>query len=136
MIGNYSARLTGSKRNLLALLASSVIFSAGCANMSSTAPAGNPFSSPATLSGKIHGGNQPVIGATVNLWFAGQSSTAVQAATTTTDSTGSFSFTRGADNGTNSGTTDTYSCPTTGSGANPLVYVVSKGGKVYENLAH
>lgn len=128
MIGNYSARLTGSKRNLLALLASSVIFSAGCANMSSTAPAGNPFSSPATLSGKIHGGNQPVIGATVNLWFAGQSSTAVQAATTTTDSTGSFSFTRGADNGTNSGTTDTYSCPTTGSGANPLVYVVSKGG--------
>ena len=73
MIGNYSARLTGSKRNLLALLASSVIFSAGCANMSSTAPGANPLSSPATLSGKIHGGNQPVVGATVTLWYAGQS---------------------------------------------------------------
>ena len=39
MIGNYSARMTGSKRTLLALLASSVVFSAGCSNMSSTAPA-------------------------------------------------------------------------------------------------
>ena len=46
MIGNYSARLTGSNRNLLALLASSVIFSAGCANMSTTAPASNPLSTP------------------------------------------------------------------------------------------
>src|ERR1700743_1187609 len=43
MIGNYFARLTGSKRNLLALLASSVVLTAGCANMSSTAPTGgNP----------------------------------------------------------------------------------------------
>src|ERR1700692_796323 len=29
MIGNYSARLTGSKRNLFAMLASSVVFSVG-----------------------------------------------------------------------------------------------------------
>jgi len=72
MIGNYSARLTGSKRNLLALLASSLVFSAGCSNMSSTAPVVNSLSPAATLSGKVHGGNQPVIGATVTLWFAGQ----------------------------------------------------------------
>src|ERR1700682_6303322 len=73
MIGNYSARLTGSKRNLLALLASSsLVFSAGCSNMSSTAPVVNSLSTAATLSGKVHGGNQPVIGATVTLWFAGQ----------------------------------------------------------------
>ena len=72
MIGNYSARLTGSKRNLLALLASSVVFSAGCSNMSSTAPVVNSLATAATLSGKVHGGNQPVIGATVTLWFAGQ----------------------------------------------------------------
>jgi hypothetical protein len=134
MIGNYFARLTGSKRNLLALLASSVVLTAGCANMSTMAPTGaNPFSSPATLGGKIHGGNQPVIGATVNLWFAGQSSPASLVATTTTDSTGSFSFTKGANDLPNSGTTDTYSCPTSGSGADPLVYVISRGGNTQNN---
>ena len=73
MTGNYSARLTGSKRNLLVLLASSAVFSAGCANMTTTAPASNPLGSAATLSGRIHGGNQPVSGAAVTLWYAGQS---------------------------------------------------------------
>ncbi len=34
MIGNYSARLSGSKRNLIALLASSAVFTVGCSNMS------------------------------------------------------------------------------------------------------
>jgi hypothetical protein len=134
MIGNYSARLTGSKRNLLALLASSVIFSAGCANMASTAPEANPFSSPASLSGTIHGGNQPVTGATVNLWFAGQSGPALLAATTTTDGSGTFSFTKAADGGTNSGTTKSYSCPTSiQPGFNPLVYVISRGGDTQNN---
>lgn len=133
MIGNYFARLTGSKRNLLALLASSVVLTAGCANMSSTAPTGtNPFVSAATLSGKIHGGNQPVSGATVTLWFAGQSSPATLAATTTSDGSGSFSFTKDAVNGNpaDDGTTSTYSCP---SNTNPLVYVMSKGGNTQNN---
>jgi hypothetical protein len=132
MIGNNSARLTGSKRNLLALLASSVVFSAGCSNMSSTAPAVNSLSTAATLSGKVHGGNQPVIGATVTLWFAGQGlagSTAVKAATTTTDSSGSFSFTKDTAGG-HDGTTPNWSCP---SGGSPLVYVVSKGGNTQNN---
>src|SRR3982074_1347863 len=71
MIGSYSARLTGSKRNLLALLASSVVFSAGVSNMSCAARVATTRSAAATLSGKVHGGNQPVIGATVTLWFAG-----------------------------------------------------------------
>jgi hypothetical protein len=129
MIGNYFARLTGSKRNLLALLASSVVITAGCANMSSTAPTGiNPFVTPATLSGKIHGGNQPVSGATVTLWFAGQSNAATLAATTTSDGSGSFSFTKASAGG--DGTTSTYSCPTT---TDPLVYVMSKGGNTQNN---
>ena len=133
MIGNYFARLTGSKRNLLALLASSVVLTAGCANMSSTAPTGtNPFVSPATLSGKIHGGNQPVTGATVTLWFAGQSTAATLAATTTSDSSGSFSFTKDSvlGNSADNGTTSTYSCP---SNTDPLVYVMSKGGNTQNN---
>ena len=132
MIGNYSARLTGSKRNLLALLASSLVFSAGCSNMSSTAPVVNSLTTAATLSGKVHGGNQPVIGATVTLWFAGQGlsgSTAVKAATTTTDSTGSFSFTKDTAGG-HDGTTPNWSCP---SGGSPLVYVLSQGGNTQNN---
>ncbi len=132
MIGNYSARLSGSKRNLLALLASSVIFFAGCANMSSTAPVANPLSSPATLSGKVHGGNQPVIGATVTLWYAGQKGSpgfpATKGATTTTDASGSFSFTKGTGG---NGTTSTYTCPTTV--GDPLVYVLSQGGNTQNN---
>ncbi len=130
MIGNYFARLTGSKRTLLALLASSVLFSAGCSNMISTAPAGNSLSSPATLSGKIHGGNQPVIGATVTLWYTGQSSAPAKGATTTTDATGSFSFTQVA-TGTPDGTTDSYRCPT--AVGSPLVYVLSQGGNTQNN---
>jgi hypothetical protein len=130
MIGNYFARLTGSKRNLLALFTSSVIFTAGCANMTSTAPTGaNPFSSPASLTGKIHGGNQPVSGATVNLWFAGQSGPATLAATTTSDSAGSFSFIKDTTNG-NTDTGNEYSCPAT---TDPLVYVVALGGNTQNN---
>ncbi len=133
MIGNYSARMTGSKRNLLALLASSLVFSAGCSNMSSTAPAVNSLATAATLTGKVHGGNQPVIGATVTLWFAGQGlsgSTAIKAATTTTDSTGSFSFTKDTAGG-HDGTTPNWSCPSTG--GSPLVYVLSQGGNTQNN---
>ncbi len=137
MIGNYSARLTGSQRNLLALLASSVIFSAGCANMTTTAPASNPLSTAATLSGKIHGGNQPVIGATVSLWYAGQNGNPGFAptlgATTTTDSTGSFSFSKNltfSDTPPPPPTPNTYTCPAS---TNPLVYVIAKGGNTQNN---
>jgi hypothetical protein len=127
MIGNKFA-LTGSKRNLLALLASGVVFTAGCSNMATTAPSSNPFSSPATLSGNIHGGNQPVVGATVILWFAGQGAPAVKAATTTSDSLGSFNFTRGT---AGDGTTPNYACPS--SGGSPLVYVTAQGGNTQNN---
>jgi hypothetical protein len=130
MIGNYFARLTGSKRNLLALLASGAVFTAGCSNMVTTASSSNPLSSPATLSGVIHGGNQPVIGATVTLWFAGQGAPAIKAATTTTDSKGSFSFNRGT---AGDGTTRNYVCP--GTGGSPLVYVTSQGGNTQNNGA-
>jgi hypothetical protein len=132
MIGNYSARLTGSKRNLLALVASSVIFSAGCANMTSTAPDATPLSTAATIGGKIHGGNQPVVGATVTLWFAGQGSAAIQAATTTSDSTGSFSFVQDTAGG-HDGTTDSWSCPPVNTTGSPLVYVTAAGGNTQNN---
>jgi hypothetical protein len=132
MIDNYSARLSGSKRNLIALLASSAVLTVGCSNMASTAPGVKPLSSPATLSGKIHGGNQQVVGATVTLWYAGQSGPATLAATTTSDSSGSFSFIKDTTNGNpaDNGSTNTFSCPT---GTDPLVYVESIGGNTQNN---
>src|SRR5580704_2315144 len=123
MIGNNLPQLTGTKRCLLVLLASSALFTAGCSNMMSTATGSNLVSH-ARISGKVHGGSQPVSGAVVKLYFAGQSSAPTEAATTTSAADGSFTF-------TNSGTTgqpengDIYSCPTS---TNPLVYVVAKGG--------
>jgi len=130
MIGNSFARLTGSKRNLLALMASSAVFTAGCSNLATTATTTTPLSQAAALSGNVHGGNQPVVGAAVTLYYAGQKPTpASVAATTTTDSSGSFSFIKD----TTSGNTDSgneFSCPTSG---DPLVYVVSKGGNTQNN---
>jgi hypothetical protein len=136
MIGNSFARLTGSKRNLLALMASSAVFTAGCANMATTASNTTPLGQAATLSGKIHGGNQPVIGAAVTLYYAGQKGSpgtpASVAAVTTTDSAGSFAFIKDgmAGNTADNGTTDTFSCPV---GGDPLVYVISKGGNTQNN---
>jgi streptogramin lyase len=134
MIGNYSARLSGSKRNLIALLASSAVLTVGCSNMVSTAPSSNPLSKPASLSGKVHGGNQQVVGATVTLWYAGQGSSAppTLAATTTTDSGGFFSFIKDTVNGNtaDNGSTSTFSCH---SGTDPLTYVMSKGGNTQNN---
>jgi hypothetical protein len=127
MIGNYFARLTGSKRNLLALLASGAVFTAGCSSISTTAPDASPLSSAATLKGTIHGGNQPVIGANVTLWFAGQGGPAVKAATTTSDGSGSFTFNRGV---VGDGTTPNYVCP---GGGSPLVYVTAHGGNTQNN---
>ncbi len=129
MIGNSFARLSGSKRNLIALVASSAIITVGCSNMISTAPSSTPLSSPASLSGNIHGGNQPVSGATITLWYAGQSGPATLAATTTTNSSGFFSFTEAAGGLTESGTTSTFSCPS----SDPLVYVIGKGGNTQNN---
>jgi hypothetical protein len=124
MIGNNLPQLTGTKRSLLVLLASSALFTAGCSNMMSTATSSNLVSHAKSIAGKVHGGSQPVSGATVKLFYAGQSSSAIEAATTTTDANGSFTF-------VNSGSTgqpengNIYSCP---GNTNPLVYVVSSGG--------
>ena len=135
MIGTYFARWTSSKRNLLVLLASSVVLTAGCSYEPYTAPGAAPMNLPATLSGNVHGGNQPVIGATITLWFAGQTGNpsflATKGATTTTDGRGFFSFARDTTGGAHDGTTDIYSCPT--GIASPLVYVLSQGGNTQNN---
>jgi hypothetical protein len=132
-------RFQGSSQLLLALAASTALFTAGCANMATTAPGANSFNSAASLSGRIHGGNQPVSGATVTLWYAGlgPSSPAVMAATTTSanDGAGSFTFIRNATAG-QPPNGNIFSCPVVPappSSYDPLVYVVATGGNTLNN---
>lgn len=123
--------LTG-RRRLLFSLASSALLASGCSNLVSTAPGSGAVSSAANLAGRVHGGNQPVAGATVNLYFAGQTGitkAATLAATTKTadDGAGSFSFIKAPIDGLpNTGATSTFSCPS-GAGT-PYVYLVARGG--------
>ncbi len=127
MNGFTFSRLPGLSRSLLALFATSAVFTAGCANMATTA-IGSSSMDTTTIGGNIHGGNQPVAGATVNLWFAGQgpSTPPTIAATTTSasDGSGSFSFIQGG-SGANH-----FTCPTL---TDPLVYVVATGGNTLNN---
>jgi hypothetical protein len=127
MNGSNSSRFQGFPRVLCALLASSAMLTAGCANMVTTATGSNSLDVPSSIGGKLYGGNQPVSFATVNLWFAGQGvgSLPTIAATTMSanDGYGSFSFTKNPTNGqATSG--NTFSCPAN----DPLVYVVATGG--------
>jgi hypothetical protein len=131
-MSNPSTLPMSSKRNLLALLVSNVMLTAGCSYAPYPGPA-DQINSAAILRGNVHGGNQPVIDATVTLWFAGQepSFPATKGATTTTDRNGSFSFVKDTSGGTHDGTTNTYACPT--SVASPLVYVLARGGNTQNN---
>lgn len=115
-----------SQRILAALVASGAVFATGCANMASTATGTGLLGQAATVGGSIHGGNQPVAFATVNLWYAGQGSTAASIGATTTSAnngSGSFSFVKDPTNGDTT-TGNTYSCPS----SDPLVYLVATGG--------
>ncbi len=133
---SFSSSIRRSQRILLALLATSAVFTAGCANMATTAGGSGIQGETATIGGTIHGGVQPVAFATVQLWFAGQGagSPALVVAQTTSlnNGAGSFSFVKGADGGANAGTGgNTWSCP--GGSSNPLVYVVASGGNTQNN---
>lgn len=133
MIAHLSATTQRPGRRLLISLASTALLATGCSNLISTAPVSNPESSAGSIGGRVHGGNQPVAGATVNLYFAGQgvhASGAKLVATTKTadDNAGSFSFTKLPDSDTVNPTTNTFSCPVSGTTGSPYVYVVARGG--------
>jgi len=97
----------------------------GCAGLVSTAAPDNSLDSAAGLTGLVHGGRQPIIGATVKLWAAGNTgygSTATVLQTTTTDSNGNFSF--------HTGGGATYSCPATNSATeSQSIYITASGGQ-------
>lgn len=102
------------------LLACLCVFVSGCAMSSglSVAPS-TPATTQATIKGTVHGGQQAIGGATIQLYAAnmttdmGASTPLLNTTVTTaTDGSGSFSI------------TNDYTCPTT----NPPVYLVATGG--------
>jgi hypothetical protein len=93
-----------------------LLFATGCAVSNVSDSSGTTASLP-SISGNVHGGQQPVSGATIQLYAANTTatqgaSTALLNQTATTDSNGNFNI------------TGDYTCPV----SNPLVYIVSTGG--------
>ncbi len=127
-----SAWKSTSKHFLVAVLASSAIFTAGCANMATTAAVSDSLpSTAATLSGHVHGGNQPIAFATVTINLAGatgigSAGSVIATTQTADDNAGSFSFIKDSNNGVSYPSTgNTYSCPLSN---DPVVYLMAKGG--------
>ncbi len=98
----------------------------GCANMVNTAPESNAFSVPGTMTGVIHGGSQTISGATIKLYAVGTTGYGTGAtllATTTSGTSGSYSFSQ-VTSGATGPTGNTYTCPSSSS----LVYLIGSGG--------
>lgn len=108
----------GSRFSHALLGLSALTFISGC---SSVSPVATSIANPSvTLRGMVHGGQQPVVGATIQLYAIGTtgdgSAGAPLGSSTTTASDGSFSL------------TGRYNCTTAVNGANTLVYLLSIGG--------
>lgn len=131
---------------LAALVASSAMLAVGCSNMETTATGtSQAFGSSAVTTGTVHGGNQPVAGATVQLFsvaFNGLGSgtpngTTINGvaiagnllATTTTSAQGGFTFSKQA-SGTFANTGNSYVCPT---GVDAPLYIKTTGGNTTGN---
>jgi streptogramin lyase len=115
MSNNIAFRIT----NLAAATTVAVFALAGCAVQSNVSSVSSPgvLALPA-FAGNVHGGQQPVSGATIQIYAAGSggygtAATPLIAGTITTNATGAFQVS----NPTN------YTCP-----ANSYVYVVATGG--------
>ena len=105
--------------------AAACVLTTGCANMVSTAPATNAFTSLGQLNGSVHGGSQFIANSTINLYSAGTSGYGTGStllATTTSSAGGTFGFTQTGTQPTTLGAA--YACPN----ANSLIYIVSIGG--------
>src|ERR1700743_1452056 len=78
------------------LFASSAVLLSGFSGLTGTAPATVSFGSPASITGTVHGGQQPVFNSTVRLYSAGTSGygtgSTLLATSLPTDASGSFLF--------------------------------------------
>ena len=110
-------RLLLSQPQSLLVLSLGGLALAGCSNTKLPVGSGSYPSTLPTISGKVYGGQQPISGATIQLYAAGTTalkgfSTALLTATVTTDATGGFNI------------TGDYTCPS----SDTLVYLVATGG--------
>jgi hypothetical protein len=107
-----------------------VLMMSGCSGAVSIGGEANTYSNAATLSGVVHGGQMPVGFATVKLYAAGTSGygagATLLATATTSATTGDFTFTKSATNGSSSGTGVTWACPATTD--DPIIYLIAQGG--------
>jgi hypothetical protein len=118
------SRFPGVSRTLLAVFATGAVFTAGCANMATTATGSSSMDTGGSITGRIHGGNQPVAFATVNLWVTGEGVTAPSKVVSVTSGTdGSFAFFQDPASAPVAGTGH-YVCPSSGA----LVYLVANKG--------
>ena len=122
------------RKYLIPALASSAVFTAGCAMQNNASDVNTFGSAGGVMTGSVHGGNQPVANATVTLYTVGQSgegSSGITLATTTTSATGAFTFVQTATPSNSPATMatalggNTYEC---GNTVDDLLYVVARGG--------
>ncbi len=100
----------------------------GCGTGTLATSGGDPLNTGGVMAGRIYGGNQPIVGATVQLYTVGNTgygSPGTLYATATTDGNGGFQFTQTTPGTTINSTSSTYGCPTA---SDPQVYLVATGG--------
>jgi len=107
-----------------------ITFLSGC-SLVTTAPQQDSFAHAIGISGVVHGGQQPLYNAVVNLYSAGTTGYGTGStllATTNTDQNGNFVFAPGSSaTGEDSGTTSAWSCQSTTS----QIYLTAVGGGPY-----
>jgi len=128
MLKRLKVKFSGSRRIGSVAASSALLLAVGCGYSGVITDSGESVEAgTSTLGGVLHGGQNPIKGATISLYVVGltgygsapASGTAI--ATTTTDTFGNFSFP------TSSGQS-TYTCPSAGGAANQLLYLVASGG--------
>jgi sugar lactone lactonase YvrE len=121
-----SFKIPSFKRGVFLFAAAApIVLVTGCANLVPTAVESNAVDGSTVISGVVHGGRQPVVGAAVTLWAAGNAgygSAATSLATATTDGNGDFSF--------HSSGGPNYTCPSMSSStASQYLYITASGGQ-------
>ncbi|MFC6644196.1 hypothetical protein ACFQBQ_01025 [Granulicella cerasi] len=111
-------------------LSGTAVLTSGCANVALSGSTESLSGSQGTLSGKLHGGNQPVVGALVRLYAAGTSgygsAGTLYATTTSSAPDGGFQFSKSATNtGVTNSSGSSWGCPSSG---DPQMYLISTGG--------
>ena len=111
--------------------ATAALLMSGCAStLTTTSNNPAPLSMGGTITGTVHGGQQPIYNAVVRLYSAGTSGygtgSTLLATSLNTNTSGTFSFTKlGTTGGVINSALPTWQCPSSG---NPQIYITAVGG--------